>query len=126
MSETLSQRFVKSYNELDSHLSALDFMAWQRWLYREKLKNAGVELKPQSKSPEPEDMPGHSSAEQVLYIFEDLPDERKLNVLDYISWLKMVDDKQDADDIAYCLENQEEFDNDEGISLEEFQKAYGF
>ena len=35
---TLSERFVKSFNDLeDSQVSASDYMAWQRWLYRNSL-----------------------------------------------------------------------------------------
>ena len=75
MSETLSERFVKSFNDLeDSQVSASDYMAWQRWLYRKKLNDAGVKL-PEIHDTSFEEMPGLTEGERYLDIFESLSDD---------------------------------------------------
>ena len=108
---TLSERFVKSFNELeDSQVSASDYMAWQRWLYRKKLNEAGVNL-PEIHDTSFEEMPRVSEGERYLDIFEALPDNLQVDVLNYIDWLKMAEEAEDADDLAFC----EEHYNDAGV-----------
>ncbi|MBQ3586417.1 MAG: hypothetical protein IJL18_03980 [Synergistaceae bacterium] len=116
MTETLSERFVKSFDSLeDSQASASDYMAWQRWLYRKKLNEAGVNL-PEIPEQTLEDFPGATEGERYLDIFEALPDNLKVDVLNYIDWLKMAEEAEDADDLAYCAKH---YDDPGVISIHE-------
>lgn len=108
MDSVLSERFVKKFNALeDSQVSASDYMAWQRWLYRKKLNEAGVNPSEMNDNGL-EDMPGATEGERYLEIFEELPDNLRIDVLSYIDWLKMAEEAEDAEDLAYCAEHYDD------------------
>lgn len=116
MYETLSERFVKNFNALeDSQVSASDYMAWQRWLYCKKLREAGADV-PEIDEKNFEYIPGASEGERYLDIFETLPDTLQVDVLNYIDWLKMAEEAEDEQDIAYCKEH---YDDDGVIDIRE-------
>ena len=117
MPETLSQRFVNNFNELeDSQVSASDYLAWQVWLYRKKLADAGVALKETNEQKLQDSIP-KSEGERYLDMFGELPDNLKIDVLNYIGWLKMAEETEDADDLAYCAEH---YDDTGVINIHEF------
>lgn len=121
--KTLSERFIEGYNSLETRVSAADYMAWQRWRYWKKLKDAGLTIHATKEIDEGnENMQKITEGERMLHIFEDLPDDLKLDVLDYIRWIKMVDDKDDEIDIIWAEEHyNEEYDEKDLVSWEELK-----
>ncbi|MBQ9389180.1 MAG: hypothetical protein IJU07_03280 [Synergistaceae bacterium] len=108
MPETLSERFVKSFNGLeDSQISASDYLAWQLWLYRKKLNEAGITLQ-ETNNRELDDLSSASEGERYLDMFVELPDNLKIDVLNYIDWLKTAEETEEADDLAYCAEHYDD------------------
>ena len=127
--KTLSERFVEKFNALEfsSHASASDYTAWQRHVYIQTLKNAGVEL-PEITHVDDDDNENTpkkmSEGERMLPIFEYLPDDRRIDVLNYLDWLKMLEEEEDRIDMKFA-ENYDEQDDGETYSLAEVMKELG-